>query len=216
MLARTRRKRQISPSEVVESNTVAQPRLHHVNLKTTRLQEMIDWYTIVVGMRVNFQFPGGAFLSNDEANHRLALFALFAWPRLSDDADKLAHTGIHHMAFAYPTLDDLLTTYTRLKEVDLMPHFTVDHGTTTSFYYIDPDGNSVELQCDNFGDWAQSSEWMRTSPQFAANHLGTTVDPEQMIAARQVGISPAELHQRAYAGKFPPTISMDLRVPLAD
>jgi hypothetical protein len=35
-------------SEGVESNTVVQPRLHHVNLKTTRLQEMIDWYTIVV------------------------------------------------------------------------------------------------------------------------------------------------------------------------
>ncbi len=62
-------------SEGVESNTVAHPRLHHVNLKTTRLQEMIDWYSIVVGMRVQFQFPGAAFLSNDGANHRLALFA---------------------------------------------------------------------------------------------------------------------------------------------
>jgi len=200
-------------SEGVESNTVAHPRLHHVNLKTIRLQEMIDWYSIVVGMRVHFQFPGGAFLSNDGANHRLALFA---WPRLSDDADKLVHTGIHHMAFEYPTLDDLLTTYTRLKVLDLMPHFTVDHGTTTSFYYVDPDGNSVELQCDNFGDWAQSSEWMRTSPKFAANPVGTTVDPEQMLAARQAGISPAEVHQRAYAGAFPPTRSMDLRVPPAD
>ena len=200
-------------SEGVEDNTIAQPTLHHVNLKTTRLQEMIDWYSIVVGMRVNSQFPGGAFLSNDEANHRLALFA---WSRLSDDADKLVHTGLHHIAFEYPTLDDLLTTYTRLKELGLTPHFTVDHGTTTSFYYIDPDGNSVELQCDNFGDWAQSSEWMRTSPQFAANHLGTTVDPERMIAARKAGISPAEVHQRAYAGVFPPSRPMDLRVPPAD
>ena len=28
----------------------ANPVLHHVNLKTTRMQEMIDWYARVVGM----------------------------------------------------------------------------------------------------------------------------------------------------------------------
>jgi hypothetical protein len=33
--------------------------LHHVNLKTLRLQELIDWYGLVVGAEVNFQFPGG-------------------------------------------------------------------------------------------------------------------------------------------------------------
>jgi catechol 2,3-dioxygenase len=117
-------------SAEVENTTAAYPRLHHVNLKTTRLREMIDWYGIVVGMRVQVQFPGGAFLSNDAANHRLALMA---WPGLSDDADKLVHTGIHHLAFEYPTLDDLLTTYTRLKEFNIIPHFTADHGPTTSF-----------------------------------------------------------------------------------
>src|SRR5258708_32387863 len=26
----------------------------------------------------------------------------------------------------------------------------------------DPEGNFVELQCDSFGDWKQSSEWMRS------------------------------------------------------
>jgi catechol 2,3-dioxygenase len=200
-------------SEVFESSAIAQPRLHHINLKTIHLQEMIDWYSTVVGMRVHFQFPGGAWLSNDDANHRLALLAS---PLLSDDADKLAHTGIHHLAFEYPTLDDLLNAYTRLNALAITPHFTVDHGMTTSFYYVDPDGNSVELQCDNFGDWAQSSEWMRNSPQFAANPIGKPVDPDQMIAARQAGLLPDELHRRAYAGEFPPTRVMDLRVPLAD
>ena len=47
------------------------PTLHHATFKTTRLQEMIDWYTKVVGIEVNFQFPGGAWTSNDRANHRL-------------------------------------------------------------------------------------------------------------------------------------------------
>ena len=37
---------------------------------------------------------------------------------------------------------------------------------TFSYYYKDPDGNHVELQVDNFGDWGASTEWMRTSPEF--------------------------------------------------
>jgi catechol 2,3-dioxygenase len=46
------------------------PVLHHVNLKTTRLQEMIDWYGLVIGTRVIHQFVGGAWLSNDATTTR--------------------------------------------------------------------------------------------------------------------------------------------------
>jgi catechol-2,3-dioxygenase len=197
--------------EESEGHIVTRPVLHHVNLKTTRLQEMIDWYATVVGMETLFQFPGGAWLSNDTANHRLALLTS---PRMSDDSDKLVHTGIHHFAFEYGSIDELLEAYTRLKGHGINPHFTIDHGMTTSFYYVDPDGNSVELQVDNFGDWAESREFVRSSPEFAADPIGKLVDPEQIIAARKAGISFAELHRRGYAGEFPPAEPMDPRVPL--
>jgi catechol 2,3-dioxygenase len=200
-------------SEVAEGKAVIRPTLHHVNLKTTRLQEMIDWYATVVGMKPTFQFPGGAWLTNDAANHRLALLTS---PQLSEDPDKLVHAGIHHSAFEYATIDDLLNTYTRLKSLGIEPHACLDHGMTTSFYYVDPDGNSVELQVDNFGNWEQSSEWMRTAPEFAANPIGRPVDPAQMVVARKAGASFAELHQRAYAGEFEPSGPLDLRVPLGD
>jgi hypothetical protein len=77
---------------------VITPTMHHVNLKTTRLREMIEWYGLVVGAKSNFEWPAGAFLSNDRANHRIALLAI---PGLEDDAQKFTHTGIHHMAFEY-------------------------------------------------------------------------------------------------------------------
>ena len=60
-------------SQVFERKVSVRPVLHHINLKTMRMQEMIDWYGTVVGMKANYQFPGGAWLTNDEANHRLAL-----------------------------------------------------------------------------------------------------------------------------------------------
>ncbi len=200
-------------SHVSEGTTITRPILHHINLKTRRLHEMIEWYGTVVGMKSNYQFPGGAWLTNDEANHRLALLTS---PQLSEDSDKLMHTGFHHSAFEYPTMGELLDTYLRLKTLGIEPHACLDHGMTISFYYEDPDGNSVELQSDNFGTWQESSEWMRTSPQFASNPIGMPVDPEQMVAARQVGASFVELHQRAYAGEFKPSGPLDLHVPLGD
>jgi len=200
-------------SEVSEGKAVIRPTLHHVNLKTKRLQEMVDWYGIVVGMKPTFQYPNGAWLTNDAANHRLALVTL---PLLSDDPDKLMHTGIHHSAYEYATIDELLDTYTRLKALGIEPHACLDHGMTTSFYYVDPDGNSVELQVDNFGNWVLSSDWMHTSAQFAADPIGKPIDPEQMVAARKAGGSFADLHRRAYAGEFPPAGPLDMRVPLGD
>lgn len=187
------------------------PVFHHANLKTLRLQDMIDWYGLVAGCEVVHQFPGGAWLTNDGANHRLALITA---PTLSDDPEKLGHTGMHHLAFEFSSLDALLATFARLSEAGIHPHMTLDHGMTTSFYYVDPDGNSVELQCDNFGDWKKSTEWMRTSPDFAANPIGHGVDPRQMIAARQAGASVEEVHRRAYAGDFAPAEPMDPRLPI--
>ena len=200
-------------SQEVKESTPTLPVLHHVNLKTIHMQEMIDWYATVVGLTTVFQFPGGAWLTNDAANHRLALLVS---SKISDDEGKLVHTGIHHLAFEYAAIDDLLNAYTRLKGQGIKPHGCLDHGMTLSFYYLDPDGNSVELQIDNFGDWVQSQEWMRTSPQFAANPIGMPVDPEQIIAAHKTGAALAEIHRRAYAGEFPPSEPLDLRFPLDD
>ena len=187
------------------------PVLHHVNLKTTRLDEMIQWYGQVVGCEVVFRFEGGAWLTNDAANHRLALLTSSA---LTDDGAKLEHAGLHHIAFEYESLDDLLDEYSRLAELGLRPHFTVDHGMTTSFYYVDPDGNSVELQVDNFADWRESTAFMSEAEAFALDPVGPLVDPELMLAMRAEGASAAEIHRLAYAGDLAPEAPMDPRVPL--
>ena len=68
-----------------DNGTVIKPKFHHVNLKTTRLQEMIDWYGALVGAEVLHQYELGAWLSNDQANHRIALLA---FPNFVDDPEK--------------------------------------------------------------------------------------------------------------------------------
>ena len=207
-------------SQESKKGALIHPTLHHFGLMTARLKEMLDWYAKVLGMTTNFQSSwetetgasaGLAFVSNDRAHHRLALISL---PGLRDDTDKHMHVKLQHVAFEYATIDDLLHSWERLKGLGIEPVLTTDHGPTTAFYYQDPDGNSVELFADNFGDWEQSAEYVRTSPDFHQDPMGTYLDPEQVLAARRAGATPAELHARASAGEFPPALPMDPRVLL--
>jgi catechol-2,3-dioxygenase len=189
---------------------VPRPTLHHFTLKTTRPGEMAEWYGKVVGMDVVHEAGRGVWLTNDGASHRLALLTT---PAIENDGEKIRHAGLHHVAFEYGSLDELLATYRRLRDDGLRPHFAVDHGMSTSLYYVDPDGNSVELQVDNFDDWERSTEFMRSDPEFALDPIGTPIDPEQYLAAHEQGASFDELHRRAYAGEFRPDGPIDLRLP---
>jgi catechol-2,3-dioxygenase len=180
---------------------VIHPKFHHLNLKTTRLQEMIDWYGVLVGAEVLHQDDVGAWLSNDEANHRIALLA---FPGFTDDPEKETRTGLHHSAFEYASFEDLNASYLRLREAGIEPDFCLDHGMTFSYYYKDPDGNHVELQVDNFGDWSRSSAWMRTSEEFRVNPIGAFVDPARVAQAAASGVTFGEIHARAGAGEFAP------------
>jgi catechol-2,3-dioxygenase len=182
-------------------DNVIHPRFHHVNLKTTRLQEMIDYYRTLVGAEVTFQDEIGAWLTNDDANHRIALLA---FPNFVDDPDKDSRTGMHHSAFEYASFDELNTSYLRLKEAGIEPALCLDHGMTFSYYYADPDGNNVELQADCFSDWAKSKAWMQTSEEFKANPIGQFVDPERVAADYAGGLSFEEIHAKAMAGDYAP------------
>ncbi|MGA9924525.1 MAG: VOC family protein [Isosphaeraceae bacterium] len=209
-------------SDASASREIVRPTLHHFGLTTANLEAMLDWYGKVLGMTSNHQTskplgtrgPSGvrvAWVSNDEANHRIAIVELRG---LVDDLGRIHHRRLQHVAFEYPSVDDLLATYARLKGLGIEPVLTADHGATTGFYYEDPDRNSVELLAENFGDWKKSTEYLRTSTEFAANPMGAYVDPDAMIAARAAGASVEEVHRRAYAGEFPPSKPMDPRVLL--
>ena len=183
------------------TDQVIHPKFHHLNLKTTRLQEMVDFYSTLVGAEVIHQDDLGAWLSNDDANHRIALLA---FPNFTDDPEKENHTGLHHSAFEYASFDELNASYLRLKEAGIAPAFCIDHGMTFSYYYADPDGNNIELQVDCFGDWAASTEWMRTSDEFKANPIGQFVDPDRVAADHANEVSFDEIHAKAMVGGYAP------------
>jgi catechol 2,3-dioxygenase-like lactoylglutathione lyase family enzyme len=177
------------------------PVLHHVNIKTNRQREMIDWYERVIGSQRVFKRHDIAFISNDAANHRIALASLRNYV---EPDERESHIGMHHTGFEYRSMDELLLNYVRLKREGIMPVRCLDHGMTTSFYYRDPDGNRVELQCDNWDNWLQSTTFMREDPRFLEDPIGREVDPPKLIEARRAGLSPWEVHVAAYRGDLAP------------
>ena len=206
----------------MNTRTIVHPRLHHLGITTGNIDAMLNWYRQVIGMELVHRTAsatassgGGApaiesaWVSNDEANHRLAFVGL---PGLQADPDKARHQRVQHFAFAYDTLDDLLGTYLRLKGEGITPVLATDAGAQTAFYYTDPDGNSVELHVDNYGNTWTSTEHMRHSPDFAARPIGHYVDPDKLVEARKAGATPYELSERAWRDEFASDQPYDPRV----
>jgi len=205
----------------LNTKTIVHPRLHHLGLTTSDTEAMAGWYRTVLGMTIIHQtssaIPGqpgapaikSTWMTNDEANHRIALVEV---PGIEADTERSRHRRVQHFAFEFQSLAELLGTYVRLKAQDILPVLCTDAGLQTAFYYKDPDGNVVELNVDNFGNHLTSSEYLKTSPEFAANPMGLYVDADKMVAAHEDGASAWDIHVRARAGEFAPTSPYDPRV----
>lgn len=189
---------------------VVAPKFHHTTFTTKKLDEMVEWYAKVAGLRPVFHGEGGAWLTNDEANHRIALLAP---PNLKEPTDKGHTTGLHHTAFEYREFDQWLDNYIRLRDLGIRPFLQLDHGMTISLYYQDPEGNGVEIQVDTFGDWDKSKSFMYYSIEFADDQIGEHFDADRMVEARDAGASFEEIHENARAGKYRPETIPEIYLP---
>jgi catechol-2,3-dioxygenase len=151
---------------------------------------MREWYQLVLQAEVVLKTGNFAFLTYDEEHHRVAILAA---PGLVDPAPNSA--GTDHVAFTYKDLADLIFTYHRLKAEKIEPFWCINHGTTTSFYYRDPDGGAVELQIDNFASVEETAEWF-SSGEFEKNPVGIVFDPDELAAQFESGVPVSELTRR--------------------
>jgi catechol-2,3-dioxygenase len=170
--------------------TVRPVQLAHVVRRTSRFQEMLDWYCTVLGAEIVHGDEMLAFLTYDQEHHRIAIANI---PGLEEQPAMAA--GTDHIAFTYADLGDLLQNYERLKKAGIEPFWCINHGPTTSMYYKDPDGSRVELQVDNMPTVESIEGWMK-SGEFAANPIGVVFDPDDFLARYRAGESHEELVRR--------------------
>ena len=180
----------------------------HVVLKASNFDAVIAWYAAVLNARVVFRSDFIAFLTYDDEHHRVAVINAAGSP-----APDEAAAGVHHIAYTYAGLGELLATYRRLKAAGIEPVRCINHGPTTSMYYRDPDGLRVELQIDNFP--MEEANAYFTSPEFAENPIGVIFDPEQLIREWEAGVPVENLVRRPPLppGKTP--LDMRAEVPRA-
>ncbi|WP_433733273.1 FAD-dependent monooxygenase [Nocardia sp. CA-129566] len=168
----------------------------HAVLRTPPAQfgVMVGWYKTVLGAHASFEVPGAlAFLTYDDEHHRIAIGAV---PELAERP--VLAVGLDHLAFTYASLGDLISTYERLRRLDIHPYRTINHGPTLSFYYRDPDSNQIELQVDVFATTEEVNAFLVA--EFPKNPIGVDVDAEELTQRFHSGVPAAELLKRADVG----------------
>ena len=162
------------------------------------MSAMSAWYCNLLDAHVVYEGHGLCFLTFDEEHHRVALIES-AEP-LVRKAENAAWT--HHVAYTFGSLADLLDRYVELKSKGITPTTPIQHGVTTSLYYDDPDGSSVEMQIDNFSTPAESTNYMRGT-EYDSDPIGPQFSPEALLADFRSGVPEAELITRAWALAHP-------------
>jgi catechol 2,3-dioxygenase len=123
-------------------------RIGHIVLRVRSLERSRRFYTEVMGLDVMKELPEVKMVflaSNRRDHHELALAEVgehAGTPKPSD-------VGLAHFAFRLKSADDLRAAYREFKERGVPISFTVNHGVTRSIYFLDPDGNQLEVYTDN-------------------------------------------------------------------
>lgn len=114
--------------------------LDHINIRTTRLAEMIDWYDKVLGMkpgpRPNFSFPGAWLYAKDQA--MVHVVEVKAEPGSDPNDLKLEHGAFRATGFDefIAKLDQMGEKY----ELTRVPTFPI-----VQVNIWDPDGNHLHI-----------------------------------------------------------------------
>jgi catechol-2,3-dioxygenase len=184
-------------SSVGESKRSRVPsRMAHFVIRTNRYAECVDWYQKLFEADTVFANDQATFMAFDEEHHRLAIINR---PELADGSAK--ESAIDHVAFSFDRLEDLMSTYERLRNQGIVPAHALNHGPTTSLYYADPNGSKIELQVDNFPTSAEAAEFFKTK-EFSDNVIGVAFDAEVLLAKLRTGVSVTELLKQ---GSAPPS-----------
>jgi hypothetical protein len=171
----------------------------HIVLRTGRFTEMVSFYKLFLNAWEVMGSERFSFITYDDEHHRVAFVNSGDIPPLNRRA-----AGMEHFAYSFASLGDLLANYLRLKDALILPYWCINHGSTTSLYYRDPDGNQIETQTDNFASRAELVGFF-ASDTFHANPLGVQFDPDRLVELYREGRPEAELSRQGVAPRAPGT-----------
>ena len=131
-------------------------RVCHVVLNVRDVEASTKFYTEVIGFQIALQKEDATFLTCGTIHHDLALFKAKQSFRLDGGV------GLNHMALQVEDFDTLTEYHHILEMNNIDIDRATDHGMTSSIYFEDPDGNGIELFCNNQDNPAEGLELMRS------------------------------------------------------
>lgn len=161
----------------------------HFGLRTKDVDRAVEWYGRAFGAEVRFRNEFAAFMSFDDEHHRFVI-----WDDGETEEKPAAAAGVDHIGFMCADPGQLAEHYERLKSLGIVPTMSVNHHFTSSLYYRDPDGNEVEVSCDNMPTKQAASEFMQSDAMAEAMvppFFGAEFDPEELLELHR-SHSPAE------------------------
>jgi catechol-2,3-dioxygenase len=119
--------------------------LGHVLLRVLDLERSKKFYTEVLGFRVLEEDPehGGVFLALDGQSHAIDLFAAKDIEAARRQTPGVR--GLGHVAFRVDSEAALRDAYTTLGAHGVEITRSIDHVSQKSIYFLDPDGNTIEI-----------------------------------------------------------------------
>lgn len=180
------------------------PQFSEVILKTSRFAALKDWYETVTDVKAFFvrddatkpNWTGAyniAFIRIFSDHPYTQVLGIFEVPAVNGKAEnQKGEPGMHHMQLRHAGLDHLFSRYEVLRAHGITPMRSFNHGPGTSFYYHDPDGNTVELSSANFVNEADYLAYFR-SESYAKNISGIEIDPADFVARFRAGTPQVEL-----------------------
>lgn len=114
----------------------------HVHLKVSDLKKAEEFYTKLLGFKVNERVNNYIFLTFGKKHHDLALQEVVNAKKPTENS-----IGLYHFAIEAKNMRELAKLYFRLKKrgISVSP---VDHGISKTLYFSDPDGNGIEVYVD--------------------------------------------------------------------
>ena len=177
------------------------PSISEIVLKTSRFDEMKDWYTVTLDMEPFFirERPKETSWTKSQQIAFFKLYGVYPYAQMLgvfevDGTKNQANEdpGLHHFQLAHGNFDELFMRYDRLKEQGVMPIQKWNHGVMTSFYDEDPDGNQAEMTCMNFAKEEDFRAYFETDA-YKNNISGIPIDPDEYIGRYRAGTSQEEL-----------------------
>jgi catechol 2,3-dioxygenase-like lactoylglutathione lyase family enzyme len=161
----------------------------HMGMFVADVARMEDFYTRVLGFAVtdrgDLETPRGkvflVFLSRDPREHHQIVLA-------SGKPDGLPFNPINQISFRMANFAGLREMHRRLADEKVRELYPVSHGNALSVYFLDPEGNRIELFVDT--PWyVQQPLRVPLDMRLDDSELWKSVEAE---ARRQPGFKPVE------------------------